>query len=635
MKNIEKITEMKMNLTACVLFISLFSIVSLSVNERRLSVIEDRLTTSNILLAFATDTNGALECAEGQRSSDYSWKWGNWLNLGSPSGVKFISNPAASYTPSNATAVYLLGSNGKLHFTVQNLGEVGGCRAFSPSYKIVSTNVSPSTTETLTGMDSVSVVKGKKDSLYNVFYRTPSNRSELYVSETRDGINFSNWTNLGGDLLSDATVIFNTFSGYLECYASFKDGKLYRTWQYEGTDWAKWRVHGDGQPDVISTTRPVAHLMSQTVFNGMVEVFALGTDGLVHHIWQTTCDKVKNPWGYCTWGVWEKIHSKVPSLGTQVNALAISNNIHLGNEVFLLDSYSRLWHLWQLEISGKWNGWDLVGSSSAGKMASLPLIIVSVTQNHSIYVNQSAMVNFGKNWTAVWTVPVDEATNKDWIGVFPSATSDDSYVDFRYVQGTQNPRKDPVPVGKVTFRSFLPDGVYDVRYMVNRKYISVMQTSMQTHNMTHDKEWVQLYNGLEVGLGKEGANLSACVQDGNATVQTFKLAFDAFENREIIKGLQLFGKALKDVQVTLVQCEETTIAERLGKFIKDLVECTEGSCTKFVIDIAEEILVVYEDIYEIFGDIKAANNALGLLKAYQQSGLCIGRVVGACISLPS
>ena len=43
----------------------------------------------------------------------------------------------------------------------------------------------------------------------------------------------------------------------------------------------------------------------------------------------------------------------------------------------------------------------------------------------------------------------------------------------------------------------------------------------------------------------------------------------------------------------------------------------EGSCAHFVIDIGMEILVLYENSYEIYGDIKASINAFKV-KAYEQ-----------------
>uniref|UniRef100_A0A1X7T4X5 Uncharacterized protein n=1 Tax=Amphimedon queenslandica TaxID=400682 RepID=A0A1X7T4X5_AMPQE len=97
--------------------------------------------------------------------------------------------------------------------------------------------------------------------------------------------------------------------------------------------------------------------------------------------------------------------------------------------------------------------------------------------------------------------------------------------------------------------------------------------------------------------------------------------------------LQLFGDALKDVQETLEQCGETDIAEKLAKFIAALVECTESNCESFVIDIGLEVLVLYERIYEIYGDIMAAKNCFDI-DAYEMGGICIGRVTWSCLTLP-
>ena len=50
-------------------------------------------------------------------------------------------------------------------------------------------------------------------------------------------------------------------------------------------------------------------------------------------------------------------------------------------------------------------------------------------------------------------------------------------------------------------------------------------------------DWVQVYEGIARGLGNLSTNLTACVKDGNATVEKFKESFKAFEDREIIKGV--------------------------------------------------------------------------------------------------
>lgn len=89
------------------------------------------------------------------------------------------------------------------------------------------------------------------------------------------------------------------------------------------------------------------------------------------------------------------------------------------------------------------------------------------------------------------------------------------------------------------------------------------------------------------------------------------------------------------MQKTLEKCLETDLAKAVEKFVEDLIACTESSCEKFIIDSLEALVILYEDFYEIYGDILAATNSFKLIKAYQQGGLCIGRVVQACITMPA
>lgn len=66
-----------------------------------------------------------------------------------------------------------------------------------------------------------------------------------------------------------------------------------------------------------------------------------------------------------------------------------------------------------------------------------------------------------------------------------------------------------------------------------------MSSSLTVFNGTEDKEWVQVYRGIAAGLGKEGFNFEKCVEDGNQTVAAFKESFDALQNKNIFKGLQI------------------------------------------------------------------------------------------------
>lgn len=73
--------------------------------------------------------------------------------------------------------------------------------------------------------------------------------------------------------------------------------------------------------------------MGHSDFNGVIEVFGREGNSL-HYIHQMTCDKVKNPWGPCTWELeFHKLSDNLLSDPKSLNPLSVSNNIHLGLEV--------------------------------------------------------------------------------------------------------------------------------------------------------------------------------------------------------------------------------------------------------------------------------------------------------------
>ena len=45
-----------------------------------------------------------------------------------------------------------------------------------------------------------------------------------------------------------------------------------------------------------------------------------------------------------------------------------------------------------------------------------------------------------------------------------------------------------------------------------------------------------------------------------------------------------------------------------------------GNCVNFLIDVLEELVILFEDVYEIYGNIRAASNSFKI-KAYQQGTL--------------
>ena len=48
-----------------------------------------------------------------------------------------------------------------------------------------------------------------------------------------------------------------------------------------------------------------------------------------------------------------------------------------------------------------------------------------------------------------------------------------------------------------------------------------------------------------------------------------------------------------------------------------LFYCFSGSCVHFAIDVIKEIVILFENMYEIYGDIQGASNSFKI-KAYEQ-----------------
>ena len=63
-----------------------------------------------------------------------------------------------------------------------------------------------------------------------------------------------------------------------------------------------------------------------------------------------------------------------------------------------------------------------------------------------------------------------------------------------------------------------------------------MEASLSITDAPSEPEWVQVYTGIARGLGNLNSNITECVEDGNITVETFRAAFDDFENRKIYDG---------------------------------------------------------------------------------------------------
>ena len=170
-----------------------------------------------------------------------------------------------------------------------------------------------------------------------VFVRTQTNTSQLYWNIFNSSLIPTNqkWTMVGGGghLTSAPFAALNTFVGRIEIFSLLDNSYIHQFWQTgENTFSGGWsKLGGLFSPKFNSA--PSVHQMGHSDFNGVLNLFVRGEDNYMHHISQTTCDKVNNPWGPCTWGVYRKLGGVPPSDKTVQNPFTAGHNIHLGIEV--------------------------------------------------------------------------------------------------------------------------------------------------------------------------------------------------------------------------------------------------------------------------------------------------------------
>jgi acylphosphatase len=81
--------------------------------------------------------------------------------------------------------------------------------------------------------------------------------------------------------------------------------------------------------------------------DGRVEVFGIGTDNTLRHIWQTESNN--------GWSGWSSLG------GTGLTQLSLANNQDSRLEVFARGANNELWHIWQTEPNNGWSSWSSLG----------------------------------------------------------------------------------------------------------------------------------------------------------------------------------------------------------------------------------------------------------------------------------
>ena len=190
------------------------------------------------------------------------------------------------------------------------------------------------------------------------------------------------WMNLYGSNLKQF-VCANNLDGRLEVFAIGGDKAVYHIWQTVPNgnwfEWSSWDSLGgiDIQQIVIGKNA-----------DGRLDLFALGGDHAVYHIWQTI------PNG--NWSQWAGL------AGHNIQQIIVGYNADRRLELFALGGDHTVYHIWQIVPNGNWSPWAglaghdiqqiIVGNNADGRLE-----IFALGGDHMVYHIWQTVAN--GNWS--------------------------------------------------------------------------------------------------------------------------------------------------------------------------------------------------------------------------------------------
>ena len=171
----------------------------------------------------------------------------------------------------------------------------------------------------------------------------------------------SQWSSLGGAVASVAAVGMN-LDGRLEVFTLGTNQALNHIWQQiPGGMWSGWTSFGGAGTSIPTVARNA---------DGRLEVFVVGNDLPVHHLYHL--------WQLAAGGDWSGWNSLGGSIGPQPSATQNADGrlevFAIGNDVF---SGANTTHDWQKTPGGGWSGFNSLGNPPGGSTALSPQVIAN------------------------------------------------------------------------------------------------------------------------------------------------------------------------------------------------------------------------------------------------------------------
>jgi hypothetical protein len=178
-----------------------------------------------------------------------------------------------------------------------------------------------------------------------------------HISQTAPSNGWSDWASLGqppGVFFVSQPAVAPSGDSRLELFVVGSDGNLWHMWQTAINDgWSGWVNFGNAGVGFASESPSISSPRLAPSQDGRLELFLVGNDGALWHIWQT---------GWSNgWSGWFS-HGSMGGGFLDSPAVAPSADDRL--EVFVVAQDGELYHMWQTAVSNGWSG--LVSQGNAG-----------------------------------------------------------------------------------------------------------------------------------------------------------------------------------------------------------------------------------------------------------------------------